>query len=78
MPESCAAFGCTNRRVKGGGVSFHKFPLGKQALLSKWVTAISRAKFFPSKHHVVCSEHFKKDDYMRGKHPRDDLSLQCS
>ncbi|XP_071790254.1 THAP domain-containing protein 1-like [Asterias amurensis] len=75
MPESCTAVGCTNRRVKGGGVSFHKFPLGKQTLLSKWVAAISRPDFYPSKHQVVCSEHFRENDYIRCVHPRDDQEV---
>ena len=49
------------------GLSFRfRLPHAKPALLSKWVAAVSRADFVPSKHQVVCSEHFEKDDYIRG------------
>ena len=65
--------GCSFLLLKGWlayyyrGLSFRfRFPHAKPALLSKWVAAVSRADFVPSKHHVVCSEHFEKDDYIRG------------
>uniref|UniRef100_UPI00358F71EF THAP domain-containing protein 1-like n=1 Tax=Myxine glutinosa TaxID=7769 RepID=UPI00358F71EF len=48
------------------------FPLEYPILLQKWKTNISRSSFTPTVNHRVCSEHFLKDDYVRGIHPRDD------
>ncbi|KAK6188535.1 hypothetical protein SNE40_004693 [Patella caerulea] len=72
MPESCCCFGCFNVRQKGSGLSFHKFPLQNPELVNKWLIKISRENFSPSQHHVVCSDHFIKDDYIRGIHPSED------
>ena len=38
----CTAYGCTNRRVKGSGVKFHRFPLQIKELSAKWIAAMKR------------------------------------
>ena len=41
MPDSCCAYGCTNRREENGDRAFYRFPRGKreeqQELRKKWV-----------------------------------------
>nr|XP_015839706.1 PREDICTED: THAP domain-containing protein 1-like [Tribolium castaneum] len=60
MPATCAAYGCTNRHKKGGNISFHSFP-NDESLRRKWVIAMKREHFEPSKYSKLCSDHFKKD-----------------
>ena len=46
MPDSCCAYGCTNRREENGDRAFYRFPRGKkeeqQELRKKWVQACRR------------------------------------
>lgn len=63
MVISCAAFGCTNRYVKGGPKSFHYFPMKNEELLKKWIVAIKRENFNPTKYSCLCSDHFLPSDY---------------
>jgi len=63
MVVSCSGFGCTNRRIKGGSIQFHKFPLNNPELLKKWLIEIRRKNFMPTKYSSICSEHFKLEDY---------------
>ena len=44
-----------------------RFPLEDPNLLSKWLANISLENFKPTVNHSVCSDHFMKDDYIRGK-----------
>ncbi|XP_065658691.1 THAP domain-containing protein 1-like [Hydra vulgaris] len=50
MVISCAACGCSNRYIKGGTKSFHKFPLQNSELCKRWIVALKRENFLPSKH----------------------------
>ena len=65
MVKSCCAVGCTNRSVKGCGVSFYRFPadLDRRA---RWVSAVNRKNWQPTEHSWLCSSHFisgvKSDD----------------
>ncbi|XP_077417564.1 THAP domain-containing protein 6 [Vanacampus margaritifer] len=64
MPDSCAAWGCTNRRTaqsKSQGITFHKFPKEK-ALRKQWEAASRMKSFSANKSSVLCSEHFKPED----------------
>ncbi|XP_023210091.1 THAP domain-containing protein 4-like [Centruroides sculpturatus] len=63
MVISCSAYGCTNRFVKHSGIHFYRFPLKKPDLLKKWVTAVRRENFKPTKSSSLCSEHFKDTDF---------------
>uniref|UniRef100_A0A672HFU3 Si:ch73-130a3.4 n=1 Tax=Salarias fasciatus TaxID=181472 RepID=A0A672HFU3_SALFA len=64
MPESCAAWGCKNRRTvrtKNQGITFHKFPQQK-ALRRQWEAALRRRGFSASSSSVLCSAHFRPED----------------
>ena len=63
MVNSCAAYNCTNRRVKGSGVKFHLFPLKNRELCEKWVVAIKRDNFVPTENSYLCGDHFNASDY---------------
>lgn len=57
MVKSCCAVGCAKRAVKGCGVSFYRFPadLDRRA---RWIAAIKRKNWQPTKNSWVCSSHF--------------------
>uniref|UniRef100_A0A3Q3JKN7 THAP-type domain-containing protein n=1 Tax=Monopterus albus TaxID=43700 RepID=A0A3Q3JKN7_MONAL len=65
MPDVCSAFGCSNRRnarTKEQGITFHTFPKDK-VRRKAWTLALRRKDFVPSNHSVVCSCHFKPEDF---------------
>ncbi|XP_056145806.1 uncharacterized protein LOC130121000 [Lampris incognitus] len=67
MPQACAAFGCSNRRnVKNRqrGITFHKFPKNP-GLRKAWAIAVRRKDFEPTNATVLCSCHFKAEDFDR-------------
>ena len=57
MVSYCAAFGCKNTKEKGSDITLHYFPSDNK-LRSKWAHATKRKEFKPTKHSVLCSEHF--------------------
>ena len=59
----CVAFGCNNRRGEDDNISFHSFPSDND-LRSKWINALKRKNFTPSKHSRLCSCHFLSEDYI--------------
>ncbi|XP_048865577.1 THAP domain-containing protein 2-like [Brienomyrus brachyistius] len=67
MPDFCAAYGCSNQRndkTKQQGITFHRFPndkLRRQA----WTAALRRKGFEPQSRTVICSCHFKPEDFDR-------------
>ncbi|XP_035227907.1 THAP domain-containing protein 2-like [Stegodyphus dumicola] len=62
MVNSCVAFGCTNRRIAGSGITFHRIP--KDPMLREaWIQAIRRKDWNPSANAFLCSEHFKEEDF---------------
>lgn len=74
MPDRCVAFGCGNENghdCKARGISLHKIPFFEdERPVAKrrrklWVDFVrtKRAKWDPSKHSVICSQHFKPDDF---------------
>ena len=63
MINSCAAYDCTNRRVKGDGMKFHRFPLKNKELCAKWIAAMKRDKFIPTKNSYLCGGHFIASAY---------------
>ncbi|KAK2862075.1 hypothetical protein Q5P01_001608 [Channa striata] len=65
MPDFCAAFGCSNERndkTKQEGISFHRFPKDKVKRRA-WTAALRRRNFEPNDRSVVCSCHFKSEDF---------------
>ena len=59
----CSLFGCTNRFYKGCPLKFHSFPFNGPELLKKWIIAVKRDGFKPTKYTKLCSEHFVESDY---------------
>ncbi|XP_034088487.1 THAP domain-containing protein 6-like, partial [Gymnodraco acuticeps] len=56
-----------NRRTianRGRGITFHKFPKDKD-MRKKWEVALRREGFTASESSVICSEHFKQDEFDR-------------
>uniref|UniRef100_A0A1A8MZG3 THAP domain-containing protein 1 n=2 Tax=Nothobranchius TaxID=28779 RepID=A0A1A8MZG3_9TELE len=65
MVQTCSAYGCKNRYHKDKDVSFHKFPLARPDVCGKWVAAMRRNNFKPTKYSNICSQHFTKDCFKR-------------
>ncbi|XP_032877360.1 THAP domain-containing protein 1 isoform X2 [Amblyraja radiata] len=54
MVLSCSAYGCKNR-----------FPLKRPELCKKWLAAVRRRNFIPTKNSNLCSEHFTLDCFRK-------------
>ncbi|KAJ8286843.1 hypothetical protein GJAV_G00043940 [Gymnothorax javanicus] len=73
MVSTCCAVGCVNRADGRKEISFHRIPSDKQRK-RLWVRAIKRIDavtkklWVPSKYDVLCSEHFREDDFYTSKH----------
>ncbi|XP_029372102.1 THAP domain-containing protein 1 [Echeneis naucrates] len=65
MVQTCSAYGCKNRYHKDRDISFHKFPLARPDVCGKWVAAMRRNNFKPTKYSNICSQHFTKDCFKR-------------
>ncbi|KAI7812686.1 THAP domain-containing protein 1 [Triplophysa rosa] len=63
MVQSCSAHGCTNRYSRDKNISFHKFPLARPDVCHKWVGAMKRRNFKPTKYSSICSQHFTRDSF---------------
>ncbi|KAM4570618.1 THAP domain-containing protein 6-like [Fundulus diaphanus] len=67
MPDFCAAYGCSNRRTvktRASGITFHMFPKnGKMRRL--WELALRRDGFVANDRSLLCSEHFRSEDFDR-------------
>ncbi|XP_076135712.1 THAP domain-containing protein 2-like [Alosa pseudoharengus] len=65
MPDFCASYGCSNERnkkTKQQGITFHRFPRDKQRRQS-WAIALRREGFEPKDRTVLCSCHFRPEDF---------------
>ncbi|XP_032408036.1 THAP domain-containing protein 6-like, partial [Xiphophorus hellerii] len=65
MPQFCSAYSCLNLRtvdVRDRGITFHKFPKDKERR-KRWEIALRRDGFTASDSSVLCSEHFKTEDF---------------
>uniref|UniRef100_A0A3P8UGS9 THAP-type domain-containing protein n=1 Tax=Amphiprion percula TaxID=161767 RepID=A0A3P8UGS9_AMPPE len=67
MPAHCAAYNCTVRRTietRKRGITFHRFPrdYGRRR---KWEVALRREGFAANDESVLCSNHFKPDEFDR-------------
>ncbi|KAI9999518.1 hypothetical protein NQD34_018456 [Periophthalmus magnuspinnatus] len=65
MVQTCSAYGCKNRYHKDKEISFHKFPLARPDICDKWVSAMRRDNFRPTKYSSLCSQHFIRDSFKR-------------
>ncbi|XP_059193939.1 THAP domain-containing protein 6-like isoform X2 [Centropristis striata] len=67
MPHSCAAWNCTNRftvQTRSQGLTFHRFPKDKEQR-KQWETAVRREGFSATPSSMLCSEHFRPEDFDR-------------
>lgn len=69
MPKTCCVPGCKsnyNSTLKAGGSMVSTFGFPKDGILKgKWLKAIPRDNWSPSKYSVVCSIHFPENDIIR-------------
>ena len=73
MPKRCVVAGCGNVGDKEKGLSLHIIPYSgderneARKRRKKWVDFIKlkRTKWQPSQYSIICSEHFKPDDFSR-------------
>ena len=56
--------GCYSMKKDGKSTSFYHFPLDNQELLDRWLKAIPRKNFQPTKHSLICSINFCQEDIM--------------
>ncbi|XP_074840185.1 THAP domain-containing protein 5 [Carettochelys insculpta] len=65
MPRYCAASCCKNRGGQSAKdqrkLSFYPFPLHDKERLEKWLRNMKRDTWTPSKHQLLCSDHFTPD-----------------
>ncbi|KAJ7423163.1 THAP domain-containing protein 5 [Pitangus sulphuratus] len=65
MPRYCAATRCKNRGGQSARdqrkLSFYPFPLHDKERLEKWLRNMKRDSWIPSKHQLLCSDHFTPD-----------------
>ena len=63
----CVAFGCKNlnKKDRPPGLSFHRFPSAnsKAELRNLWTKAVRRENWEPSVYSLICSDHFKPEDF---------------
>ncbi|KAI2666728.1 THAP domain-containing protein 6 [Labeo rohita] len=67
MPDFCATYGCCNRRcleTRTRGITFHLFPKSRERT-GKWEVALRRDGFAATDRTLICSEHFKTEDFDR-------------
>ncbi|XP_051527764.1 uncharacterized protein LOC127425619 [Myxocyprinus asiaticus] len=57
MPAVCCAVGCHNNRRKNKDIRLYSIPKEPKRRLI-WLAAIRRAHWTPTKHSVLCNEHF--------------------
>ncbi|KAH7936786.1 hypothetical protein HPB49_004455 [Dermacentor silvarum] len=71
MPRNCCVPRCTSNAKKNPGIRYHEFP-SDAGRRSQWLHNISRqgssgkaSKWEPNDSSLVCSLHFKEDDYRK-------------
>ncbi|KAH6928620.1 hypothetical protein HPB50_017575 [Hyalomma asiaticum] len=70
----CCAEGCENKARKTKGVCYHRFP-SNRALREKWLCAVRRVNWSPSKNACVCSDHFTPDSYKQSVYLMEEFGL---
>ena len=62
MVKTCCAPKCRNRS-KTPGISFFCFPKAPN-LRREWIRRVNKANFQPTRHTVLCSDHFPSDSFL--------------
>ncbi|CAN8019422.1 unnamed protein product [Ixodes persulcatus] len=57
MPQSCVAWGCTERARKGSAIEFYRIPACPNRR-SAWTDAVKRKNWTPSDEDRLCGKHF--------------------
>ena len=57
MPTECCVPGCTQR-------TGHSFPMSDTQRMKAWKVAVRRDHWQPTKHSIVCKNHFAETDYV--------------
>ena len=86
MLKRCVTAGCRNKRNLEEGISLHKLPFygderpEAKKRRKKWVdfVRLKRAKWEPSQSSVLCSEHFKREDFVCSADLGDDKNRHAS
>ncbi|GBN14036.1 THAP domain-containing protein 2 [Araneus ventricosus] len=66
MIKSCCAYECKEKFIKGGFVSFHRFPKNQERRYI-WEKNIRRENFKATNSSLICSKHFTTDCFDTGK-----------
>lgn len=62
---SCAAYNCNNKIGQNlENITFHRFPTTKPDQLSRWLRAMHKEKWHPTKSDIICSQHFTDDQFV--------------
>lgn len=61
MPQ-CSAYGCHNVSGENRPISHHRFP-SDPSVRRSWILKLSRKDWSPSSNAVVCSAHFRDEDF---------------
>ena len=72
MPDACVVFGCNNIANKSEGIAVHKIPFfrdNRPECVKRrkiWIDFVSRrrAHWAPTKNSVICSLHFRREDFV--------------
>ena len=83
MPARCVVGGCSNTRNIQEGIGLHTIPFygndrpEAKKRRKRWVdfVKVKRAKWEPSKSSVICSKHFKPDDFARRLHVQEEKGI---
>ncbi|GBM33484.1 THAP domain-containing protein 1 [Araneus ventricosus] len=66
MVKFCCAFGCNEKFIKGGPITFHSFPKD-ETRRKLWESKLKRENFKATNYSRICSRHFSEDCFEREK-----------
>ena len=66
MVVSCCAHGCRNRYGERPGLGFFRFPMQHGERKKRWILAVRRKSWNPTKHTRICGDHFVSGERIHG------------
>ncbi|KAK9719179.1 THAP domain [Popillia japonica] len=63
MVASCVAYKCNSLHYKNTNIQFHGLPFKRPDILTRWINAIKRADWTPTKSSKLCSVHTLNTEY---------------